>query len=107
MQPNCLVLKNVTKLKLESKCGEKNSNFFLPKIGKNIQGQSNISTDRQTEYSLFILIFRLLAKFRTQRNAGSNVFYENSWKYLANTYLPSYAHIFVARIFWQRNYNLP
>jgi hypothetical protein len=68
----------------------KNFKFFSPKIWKNFQRQSNISTDRQTEYSLFILIFRLLAKIRTQRNAGSNVVFENSWKYFVNTYLPTY-----------------
>jgi hypothetical protein len=55
MQPNCLVKKNVTKLKSESKCGEKNFKFFSPKIWKKFQGQKQYF-DRRTE-NIFPIYF--------------------------------------------------
>jgi hypothetical protein len=78
--------------------------YFSPKNLEKIS-EPKPYLDRNTEYFLFILIFRLLAKIRTQRNARSNVFL---WKLMEifREYVATYAHIFVARIFWQRNYIL-
>ncbi len=80
--------------------------FFSQNLEK-ISGPKAIFWQTDREYIPYLFwFFAFWRNFAPQRNAGSNVFYENSWKYLANTYLPSYAHIFVARIFWQRNYIL-
>jgi hypothetical protein len=56
-------LTTATKLKAESKCGEMFSYIYILEFGNFFQKHGNIAI----EYFLFIFIFRILAKFCTQK----------------------------------------